>query len=69
MVTHAPTRSTRRVVAASARMRTRHVCRSCGGRFVARPGEHLAAVFCAACLDQVDDPVTAEHAWDLGGGD
>ncbi|MBK9034700.1 MAG: hypothetical protein IPL61_26115 [Myxococcales bacterium] len=50
-------------------MRPRHICRACGGRFVARPGEHLAAVFCAACLDQADDPVTAEHAWDLGGGD
>ncbi|HVK74427.1 MAG TPA: hypothetical protein VM734_13945 [Kofleriaceae bacterium] len=50
--------------------RTGHVCASCGARFSARPGDnHLAAVYCEACLSRPDDPATAEHYWDLGGGD
>ncbi len=53
-----------------ARARTHQVCRACGEQYTTRTGEqHLAAVFCAACLDAHDEPVTAEHAWDLGGGD
>ena len=49
--------------------RTGHVCASCGGLFAARPGDHLGAIYCADCLERPDDPVTAEHYWDLGGGD
>lgn len=49
--------------------RTDHTCVSCGQQFGARPGDHLGAIFCATCLDETDDPVTAEHYWDLGGGD
>lgn len=49
--------------------RTGHICVSCGMLFAARPGEHLGAVFCPACIDHPDDPVTAEMYWDLGGGD
>ena len=51
------------------RTRTNRVCRACGGQFATRPGEHLAGVFCPDCLAEHDDAVTAEHAWDLGGGD
>lgn len=50
--------------------RTGHICAACGQLFGARPGDnHLAAIYCHACLDEDDDPVTAEHYWDLGGGD
>jgi hypothetical protein len=52
-----------------ARARTHHVCRACGEQYITKPGERLAAVFCVACLDAHDEPVTAEHAWELGGGD
>ena len=48
---------------------TGHVCNACGRRFAAHPGAHLAAIYCATCLVQSDDPPTAEHYWDLGGGD
>ncbi len=48
---------------------TGHVCNSCGHMFAARPGDHLGAIYCGPCLDSTDDPVTAEHYWDLGGGD
>lgn len=46
-----------------------HVCAECGQRFAARPGAHLAGIYCATCLNKPDDPVTAEHYWDIGGGD
>ena len=49
--------------------RTGHICVACGQLFGARPGDHLGAIYCAPCLDEADDPVTAEHYWDLGGGD
>ncbi len=49
--------------------RTGHVCHACGHLFAARPGDHLGALFCTPCLERPDDPVTAEHYWDLGGGD
>lgn len=50
--------------------RTRHTCVACGAPFGARAGEqHLNAIFCPVCTDEGDDPVTAEHYWDLGGGD
>lgn len=52
-----------------ARAHTHHVCRACGGQFTTHAGDHLTAVFCATCLEARDEPVTAEHAWDLGGGD
>lgn len=48
---------------------TGHVCNACGHLFAARPGDHLGAIYCATCLEDLDDPVTAEHYWDLGGGD
>ena len=52
------------------RARTHQVCRACGEPYTTRPGEQrLAAVFCVACLESSDEPVTDEHAWDLGGGD
>lgn len=51
-----------------ARARTAQTCRACGAHFEALPGEHLAAVFCEECLAH-DEQVTAEHAWELGGGD
>lgn len=53
----------------TARARTAQTCRACGAHFTAHAGDHLAAVFCEACLTQLDEPVTAEHAWELGGGD
>lgn len=49
--------------------RTGHVCHSCGNLFSARPGDHLGAIFCTACLEHTEEPVTAEQYWDLGGGD
>ncbi|MBE7448799.1 MAG: hypothetical protein HS111_07885 [Kofleriaceae bacterium] len=49
--------------------RTGHICHACGALFAARAGDHLGAIFCPGCLDRPDDPVTAEHYWDLGGGD
>lgn len=49
--------------------RTGHICVACGHLFAARPGDHLGAIYCAACLESDDDPVTAETYWDLGGGD
>ena len=51
------------------RRRTGHICACCGVLFAARPGDHLGAIYCAACLAHPSDPVTAEHYWDLGGGD
>lgn len=47
--------------------RTGHICAACGHLFAARPGEHLGAVYCPSCLEDPDDPVTAETYWDLGG--
>lgn len=45
------------------------VCTSCGALFAARPGDHVGAIYCVECLELPDEPVTAEHYWDLGGGD
>jgi hypothetical protein len=48
--------------------RALHTCRACGEPYSARPGPHLGGIYCPRCLDTERDPVTAEHAWDLGGG-
>lgn len=48
--------------------RAHFICRACGESFRARPGPHLGAIYCPSCLDTEREPVTAEHAWDLGGG-
>ena len=49
------------------RRRTGLICACCGVTFTARPGDHLAAIYCPTCLEDPDDPVTAEHYWDIGG--
>jgi formamidopyrimidine-DNA glycosylase len=44
-------------------------CLGCGTP-IARPSyDTSAAMFCATCVERPDDPVTAEHYWDLGGNE
>jgi formamidopyrimidine-DNA glycosylase len=44
-------------------------CLGCGTPVVRAGHEPGTGLFCAACVDRPDDPVTAEHYWDLGGNE
>jgi hypothetical protein len=44
-------------------------CVGCGAPVVRVSHEPGTGMFCSACLDRPDDPVTAEHYFDLGGNE
>ncbi len=44
-------------------------CLGCGAPISRGSHDTAAAIFCATCVERPDDPVTAEHYWDLGGNE
>lgn len=44
-------------------------CLGCGAPITRFAHDASASMFCPACVDRPDDPVTAEHYRDLGGNE
>lgn len=44
-------------------------CVGCGAPVVRVSHEPGTGMFCSTCLDRPEDPVTAEHYWDIGGNE
>ena len=57
------------VAAASHVRRKARPCLGCGAPISRGAHDTSAALFCCTCVDRPDDPVTAEHYWDLGGNE
>ena len=44
-------------------------CLGCGAPITRTAHDSHPGYFCAICVERPDDPVTAEHYWDLGGNE
>lgn len=44
-------------------------CLGCGAPIVRVGHEPSSGLFCEGCVERPEDPVTAEHYWDLGGNE
>ncbi len=69
MRSHAPSSEASGLLARSHVRRKTRPCLGCGTP-ITRSGHDAASVlFCSTCVERPDDPVTAEHYWDLGGNE
>lgn len=44
-------------------------CLGCGAPIARQSHDTSTILFCSTCVERPDDPVTAEHYWDLGGNE
>ena len=44
-------------------------CLGCGAPVVRVGHDTSSQLFCTTCMERPDDPVTAEHYWDVGGNE
>ena len=69
MRTHSSASTESSVWALSHVRRKARPCLGCGTPVTRLAHGVGASMFCPACLDRPEDPVTAEHYWDLGGNE